>query len=174
MITFAHSLAPRHPSYAAHLGERRVQQLEEFMVANLPAIECPIRHHFDAERGVYAREIWMPSGVVITSRIHRDQHHCVLSQGEIIVFTVGGGTKAVSAPAEYLSPAGSRRAGLTVTSCLWTTYHDVGVELATSQDIEAIEELIFEPLTERQAQLVGEQRRPLAAAPEVFLLEEVA
>jgi hypothetical protein len=70
--------------------------------------------------GMYAREIKIPQGVALISRIHMDAGISVLSEGTIAVMDRDG-YKEVSAPCTYTSPEGTQRIGLTLTPCTWVS-----------------------------------------------------
>lgn len=95
----------------------KVNILEEEMLKR-EQIEIPIRHHFSP--GVYAREITIPAGTLITGRIHLYTQLNILSGGEISVLT-DEGMKRVSAPFTVVSPPGTKRIAFAHTECTWTT-----------------------------------------------------
>ena len=70
--------------------------------------------------GMYAREIKIPSGVALISRIHMEEGISVLSEGTIAVMDRDG-YKEISAPYTYTSPEGTQRIGLTLTPCTWVS-----------------------------------------------------
>jgi hypothetical protein len=78
------------------------------------------RHYFS--HGVYAREITIPAGVMLTGEIHKFENLNILSKGEMSVLTENG-MQRVSAPFSVVSPAGTKRIALTHSECIWTTIH---------------------------------------------------
>jgi hypothetical protein len=96
-------------------------------------VDIPIRHLFSP--GVYAREIKIPAGTLLTGRIHKYTQLNILSGGEISVLTEDG-MKRVCAPFTVVSPPGTKRIAYAHSDCTWTTI------LATDEtDPEKMEEL---------------------------------
>ena len=102
----------------------KVERIED-EISNLPQAHCPVRHYFAG--GVYAREMTIPGGVVITGAVHRHEHLCTVSQGRISVST-DEGMKELSAPCTIISQPGAKRVGYALETTVWTTYHIVGDE----------------------------------------------
>lgn len=86
----------------------------------LPQVECPLRHYFAP--GMYAREMTIPAGVVVTGAVHRHEHLCTVSKGRIAVST-DEGMRVISAPCTLVSKAGTKRVGWALEETVWTTYH---------------------------------------------------
>ena len=103
-------------------------------------VECPLWHHFAP--GLYARQMFIPKGVVLTGAVHRTEHLCVVS-GAIHVTTDEGVVCIEGAQHIFVSKPGSRRAGFTLEDTWWTTVH-----ATTETDLER---LVAE-LTESTAQ----------------------
>ena len=59
---------------------KRVFYLEA-AIEQMPQTDCHIRHHF--ADGVYAREMTIPAGVVLTGAVHKTCHLSILSKGKI-------------------------------------------------------------------------------------------
>lgn len=116
--------------------ERRTA-LERFEVACLEQEQTPvpIKHHY--ANGVYAREAYIPAGVALVGKIHKYEHLNIVSKGKIRVATEDG-IKIIEAPATFVSPAGTKRAGYVLEDTVWTTLH------ATSQtDAQEIERAVI-------------------------------
>lgn len=94
-------------------------------------LELPVKHHFS--QGVYARELFIPAGTLLTGKIHKFQQLNILSAGEISVMTEDG-MKRVSAPFAVVSPPGTKRIAYAHTDCVWTTIHGTD-----ETDLEKIE-----------------------------------
>ena len=95
----------------------KVEMIEAIM-AEKPQVDIPVRHYF--ANGVYAREITIPAGVLLTGRIHKYENLNILSEGEISVLTENG-MERFKAPAVIVSPPGTKRIALAHTRCVWTT-----------------------------------------------------
>jgi len=98
--------------------DEAVHDLEESIKRECEQIEIPVKHYI--LNGLYAREIVIPPGVVVTGAIHKHEHLNIISKGKIAVVTAEG-RKIVEAPATIISPPGTKRAGLTLDETVWTT-----------------------------------------------------
>lgn len=104
-------------------------------------VEIPLKHYFSP--GVYAREITIPAGTLLTGRIHKFEQLNILSGGEISVLT-DDGMKRVSAPFTVVSPPGTKRIAFAHTECTWTTI------LATEEKDPDKMEALFTVATEQE------------------------
>jgi len=102
---------------------------------------CRITHYFAP--GVYAREMWMPQGCLITGKIHKTEHLNMLSQGKVSVSNQGDSI-TMEAPYTFVSPVGTKRAIYAHEDSTWTTIH--ATELTDPDEIEA--EIIAETFEE--------------------------
>lgn len=83
--------------------------------------------------GVYARELFIPAGMVIVGKIHKHAHHNNISLGKIAVATEFG-SYVLTAPYGFVSEPGTKRAVYALEDTMWTTYH--AVESGCLEDIE--------------------------------------
>lgn len=97
----------------------RIEHLEHAMRA-AGTVELEVKHHFS--KGVYARELHIPAGIVLTGEVHKFTNLNILSQGEISVL-VDDQIERVSAPFTIVSPPGTKRVAYAHTDCIWTTIH---------------------------------------------------
>ena len=112
---------------------------------------CRIRHFHVP--GLYGREMWMPADSLITGKIHKTEHICVLSQGKVTV-SDGGDSVTYNAPATIISKVGAKRAIYAHQESVWTNFH--ATELS---DPEAIEkEIIAESFEELDLMLEQTKR----------------
>lgn len=95
-------------------------------------------HHFAP--GLYARELTIPEGTLLTGKIHRTAHLCVISSGDITVWTEGEPAKRLVAPCTFLSGPGARRVGYAHRETVWTTLHPTD-----ETDLDRLEALLIEP-----------------------------
>ena len=93
---------------------------------------CKITHYFAP--GVYAREMWMPKGCLVTGKIHVTEHLNILSQGKVSVSNKGESI-LMEAPHTFVSPVGTKRAIYAHEDTTWTTIHVTGIE--TPEEIVA-------------------------------------
>lgn len=98
---------------------------------------CRITHYHAP--GLYGREMWMPKDCLITGKIHKTEHICVLSQGKVTVAN-GGTSVTYEAPTTIVSPVGAKRAIYAHEDSVWTNFH--ATELDDPEEIE--EEIIAE------------------------------
>lgn len=104
----------------------------EAEILKQPQVDILPVHYFS--QGVYAREITIPKGTVLTGKIHKYPQLNILSKGELSVSTEDG-IKRVKAPFAVVSPAGTKRIAYAHEDSVWTTIH--GTE---ENDLEKIEQ----------------------------------
>lgn len=118
----------------------RAQILDfERHLAELPnaVFELPTFHHFAP--GLYAREVKIPAGFVLTGKTHRFAQLNVLAAGEITVW-IDGGMRRIAAPHTFVSQPGTKRVGYAHTDVTWITFH------ATQEtDLDKIEAEVIAP-----------------------------
>ena len=100
-----------------------------------PQLNLKVVNYFSY--GVYARELHIPAGTLLTGEIHRLENFNILSQGEISVLTEDG-MKRVNAPFSVVSPPGTKRIAYAHSDCIWTTIHGT-----FERDIEKIREFFI-------------------------------
>jgi hypothetical protein len=114
----------------------KVQAFENAL-RSLDQLELETDHHF--AEGIYARELRIPAGVILTGRMHKRGQMNVLAKGEITVWTEGG-MRRIKAPAVIPSKAGAKRVGYAHTDTVWITIH------ATDEtDVDKIEDELIVP-----------------------------
>jgi hypothetical protein len=86
-----------------------------------PQLDISPCHHF--AKGVYAREILIPAGTLLTGKIHKTEHLNIVSKGEIAVWTETEGVRRVKAPFTFVAQPGTRRLGYALEDTVWTTIH---------------------------------------------------
>ena len=99
--------------------------------------DMPMRHLFAP--GLYAREIFMPAGMVVTTKIHLTEHFFIVSKGAARVFHEGEGWVRIEAPYFGRTECGTRRVLLIEEDMIWTTFHATDMT-----DVAEIEMEIFE------------------------------
>ena len=98
----------------------RILALEEAMRQEPDQIHIEPVHYFAP--GLYAREITIPKGAVLTGKIHLFGHINIISKGDISVLTEQG-VKRIKAPATIVSEPGIKRVGFAHEETVWTTVH---------------------------------------------------
>lgn len=95
-------------------------------------LELPVKHYFS--QGVYARELFIPKGTLLTGKIHKFAQLNIMSQGDMSVMTEDG-VKRVKAPFTIVSPPGTKRIAYAHEDTVWTTIH--GTDETDLDKIEA-------------------------------------
>jgi hypothetical protein len=98
-----------------------IDEIENAIVDNFELTECPLRHWFPGP--LYVREITMPAGSIITSKIHKYQSPFTISKGKVSVYTDGEGVETFEAPYTGITKPGTRRVLYIHEETVWTTYH---------------------------------------------------
>ncbi len=105
---------------------------------SLNAQECEDEYitHFFAP-GVYARQMFIPAGMVAVGKIHKTAHVSIISCGKISV-TTENGTETFEGPYTFINTPGEKRAVYAHTDTVWTTIHPTD-----ETDIRKIEEQVI-------------------------------
>lgn len=94
-------------------------------------------HHFGT--GVYGREIFIPAGQVIVSKIHRGKTLSIIAKGAVTVVSEEG-IMTVEAPYTFVSSPFTKRVVISHTDVVWVTTHGNPNEL---RDLKEVEEFII-------------------------------
>lgn len=114
----------------------KIDALEALMLRE-PQVEIEPVHYF--AHGLYAREITIRAGTLLTGKIHRTEHLNIVSKGRIIVWTEDG-MKEVAAPFTMVSRPGTKRVGYALEDTVWTTVH-----ATTETDLAKLEAELIAP-----------------------------
>lgn len=98
---------------------------------------CPLKHTF--VDGAYVREIFMPKGTLLTSKIHKITHPYFIMSGDVSVATESGIVR-IKAPYHGITLAGTKRLLFIHEDTIWITVH-----VTREIDLEKIEEEIIAP-----------------------------
>lgn len=107
--------------------ESKMKEMKEHIVHIEP------KHYF--ANGLYAREIFIPKDTLLTGHIHKTEHLCVLSQGEVTVYT-DDGMKRIKASTVVHSSPGTKRALFAHEDSVWINFH---YNPTNEMDLEKIE-----------------------------------
>ena len=99
----------------------RVEAFAMHAAKHCPQPECPLKHDFPD--GLYTREIFMPAGSVIISRIHRFDNPFFVLSGKLTVISEDEGTCHIEAPFRGFTKPGARRILLIHEDTVWVTVH---------------------------------------------------
>lgn len=80
----------------------------------------PLKHTF--VDGAYVREITMPKGALLTSKIHKICHPYFVMKGDVSVLTERG-IERIKAPFSGVTPAGTKRILYIHEDTVWITVH---------------------------------------------------
>lgn len=83
-------------------------------------IEIKTTHYFAP--GIYMRQMFMPKGTTLTGKIHKTEHMCVLSMGEVSVYT-DQGMKQLKASSVVHSMPGMKRVLYAHEDSIWINVH---------------------------------------------------
>lgn len=106
-------------------------------LAQFEQVEFELKHYH--ARGIYAREIFVPSGGIVVGKIQKYTHINTISKGRVIVITEAGRMDIV-APFTFVSEAGSKRCCVVLEDTIWTTYH-----ATEKESLEEIEDELIAP-----------------------------
>ena len=103
-------------------NHKRIDALEAAIIDGLDAVDCPLIHRF--AKGMYIREVSIPAGALVTSKIHKTSHPFTISKGKVMVST-GQDSTTLEAPYTGITEPGTRRVVYVLEYCIWTTYHAI-------------------------------------------------
>lgn len=115
-----------------------LDELEGAMAQSGDVIHIEPVHRF--ADGIYAREITIPKGTLLTGKIHRTRHLNIVSAGQIAVWSEGEPLRVITAPYSFVAEPGTRRLGYAYEDTVWTTIH-----ATTETDLEKLEAELIEP-----------------------------
>ena len=133
-------------------NDDRLDELEVAMLENFEPVHCLTTHMFTD--GMYIREIFMPAGSLITSKVHKTEHPYIVSYGKVAVSIDGNEWIEITAPYTNITKPGTRRVLYILEDCIWTTFHKVDDMKSEYNDlnddekeniVKEIEEKILEP-----------------------------
>ena len=99
----------------------RLDIWEAYVAGLPPQPEFPLRHYFPP--GLYVREITMPAGAIVTSRIHKFESPFIISKGRVLVASENEGTVIYEAPRSGITKPETRRLLFVEEETVWTTIH---------------------------------------------------
>lgn len=94
--------------------------------------DLPLTHTFSD--GVYAREIFMPAGMLVVGHVHKTRHLNIVSQGKAKVW-MGGSVVEITAPYTFESEPGVQKVLYIKEDMFWTTIH-----LTNKRDVLELED----------------------------------
>lgn len=104
-----------------------IEKIMEFenAISHLPSAKsgddaCPLVHTFGDN--LYIRQITMPAGLVLTSKMHKTTHPYFVIKGDVSVLT-DEGTVRIKAPYWGMTKAGTKRVLRIHEETVWITVH---------------------------------------------------
>ncbi len=101
----------------ADLTRSHLFKIEQRMFAE-PQVQMRVVHHFAP--GLYARELHIPKGVMLTGKLHKFAHLNFMLKGDLSVL-LEDGIHRVIAPFTVVSPPGTKRIAYAHQATIWTT-----------------------------------------------------
>ena len=144
-------MSTESPSVIAEPESWKAVDLIQSAFMQLPQVEMPVRHLFTP--GLYTREIFMPAGVFVISRVHKKQHPYVISKGACSVWVDGVGVRVLRAPFTGITQPGTRRILCILEDTVWTTHHVTPFTTQEEIDADIIQEREFIPAKDALGQL---------------------
>lgn len=119
----------------------------EKIILSASQIDCPVKHHFSP--GVYIREMTIPEGTVLTGKIHKTEHLCIMC-GDLELAQDGLSERLIGFHV-LESKVGAKRLGLAHKDTVFTTVH------ATNEtDIKTLEKELFCDTFEEFDKFIGD------------------
>ncbi len=116
----------------------RINWLERELAERFEPVDMPVTHRFTP--GLYAREIFMPAGTLLTSKIHKTEHPFVVLSGKVSVWTGDGDEELIEGPHVGITKPGTRRVLYTHEDTRWITFHP-----SEETDLVKLEQQLIEP-----------------------------
>lgn len=98
--------------------------------------DLPLTHTFS--EGVYAREIFMPAGMLVVGHVHNTTHLNIVSTGKARLW-MNGEVSELTAPITFESGAGVRKVLYIEEDMFWTTIH-----ITDETDIDVLENTLID------------------------------
>lgn len=117
------------------MSMNKLMDQAECIIATGAPVEMPLTHRFTD--GMYIREIFMPAGSILTSKIHKTNHPFVVSKGKCIVYD-GNKLETITAPHTGITKPNTRRLLYIEEDTIWTTFH-----VTDKGDVDEIEKDII-------------------------------
>lgn len=137
-------------------AQRQVDKMVD-ACKQMPQVDCPLVHRFTP--GLYTREIFMPAGTLIVSKIHMTEHPYVITKGKVAVWVEGKGVEVYGAGHVGITKPGTRRVLYIKEDCSWLTFH--ATDKTTHEEVE--KDIIYTPEND-QITITSEQMNMLKEA----------
>ena len=113
--------------------------------------DTELEHFFtplDSDYGcsTYARQLFMPKGMVVVGKLHKKPHLTFLMKGTILVVSENGGKQRLTGPMTFVSPAGAKRVFYIEEDTILTTVHLT--RETKEDDLDKVEDEVISPTYE--------------------------
>lgn len=125
----------------------------ENLILQCDQVDTPIKNYFST--GMYAREMFIPAGTVLTGAIHKVEHLSIFV-GDITVWTEGG-MKRMTGHNTFISKPGAKRVGYAHADT-WCT----GFFPTDKTDVTELENDLVEDAHRLQSRLQSLTTQPMA------------
>lgn len=131
MLNELAEILPEHLNFKDAIG------VAENFIRELPQQIIPeVINHFAP--GIYAREMRIPAGTILTGKIHKTEHLCILN-GDIDIASQEGAGR-FTGYLTFLSKPGIKRIGYAHEDTVFTTIHAIeGTDIPTLEDELTVE-----------------------------------
>lgn len=112
--------------------KKRLLEIQDEMLKAKGLVDLPVIHHFG--HNCYARELFIPEGMLVMGKTHKTNTINILVQGEISIWDGVSALKKVKAPFIYTAKKGEKKMGYTHTDTIWVNV--LGTSLKDHKKIE--------------------------------------
>lgn len=119
-------------------------------ISNLPlSVNVEITHHFAP--GVYIRQMRLPAGAQLLSKVHKTEHFFKLDMGRILVYDGIHEAVILEAPFTGKTMPGAQRIGVALSPVLWCNIHPTKIMPvadtadAVAEAVRKIERKVIQP-----------------------------
>jgi hypothetical protein len=105
---------------AIAIAEEEILSMDGVFKGKESEVHCPVVHSYG--EGCYIRQIFMPKGTLIISKIHKKTHPYFIMTGKASVATEDG-VEILQGPFQGITEAGTKRALYIHEDMVWITVH---------------------------------------------------
>lgn len=111
--------------------------IEMKIVNEMDIMDFPVEHTFT--KGLYAREIHMPAGSLLTSKIHKTEHQFRILKGHVAVLDQNGEWLFLEAGHKGITYPNTRRLLYCFSDVIWETFHPTDKTTVAEVESDIIE-----------------------------------
>lgn len=134
--------------------EKLMRSSKESFVGEELDKHCPLKHTF--ADGLYIREVFMPAGDIIVTKLHKTTHPFFIMKGKAIIVT-DEKTEFIEAPYQGITRPGTKRAFQIIEDVILITVH-----ITNETDLEKIEK---ELIVREDVECIGKRQKFLENLP---------